>query len=157
MLFSTLFVDDDSQRWETFKSSQEDPWWAKTAAEAVHMLQRMTFDEIHLDNTLDGPVTLKALPANTGAEVVRQIGVRKLALTGTKFVIHAHDVNASIAMLDALRELYFFAKYQPFGLPPVDTAELRKLCESGKIVRFAPSGDLQVTEATHGKRFVHSH
>jgi len=71
-----LFLDDNKNRWLHFVDNNNEPGvslhWAKTAYEAIHWLERNTYDIVSLDHDL-GDEIMVASGDGTGYEVAQWI------------------------------------------------------------------------------------
>jgi hypothetical protein len=78
-LIKVLFLDDDTERWETFSEivgshSFIDLVWVKTSSKAIKALDNTYWDIICLDHDLGGKSFVDSFEKNTGYTVAKKIG-----------------------------------------------------------------------------------
>lgn len=145
-----LFVDDNINRWAEFSAKTTgDIAWADNAVTAIRMLSASHWERVYLDHDLIGVYQDPASPAS-GSEIVRQIIARCLN-PEAQYIVHSHNINAAIAMVDDLENAGFYARYVPFGITNAPSvAEMKQKIAENKLIWFAPDGVVNSVEASGG-------
>lgn len=112
---NVLFLDDLDSRFDEFLKHYPQAKRAKTAKEAIRLLETFAFDLVHLDHDLNCHLPKPHDHHNTGFEVVREILRGDLVdPASTKFIVHSLNTNAARYMRDALKLAGYDAERRPF-------------------------------------------
>ncbi len=110
-----LFLDDDPSRASAFLGDHPEAIWVRTAAECIDRLSEI-WDEVHLDHDLGGKTHVDMSDEDCGMEVIRWL-CREFRphLAQTTFLVHTHNLLASLFMVLQMRDGGYRAEFRPFG------------------------------------------
>jgi len=100
-----LFLDDSVYRYDTFMKYTEGHrvCWAKTASEALDLLEEMNFDQIWLDHDLSEEHYSGVVDENTGRRVVQYIIAATERFSNAAIILHSlNPVGAETMYIDLM-------------------------------------------------------
>jgi hypothetical protein len=110
-----LFLDDDKNRWDTFRRRVPAAYWVETAKACVETIKEWdSMDWLFLDHDLGGEAWVNSSREDCGMEVVRFLCANPYQDKIKNIVVHSHNVVAARSMFDYLKENKYNVSLYPF-------------------------------------------
>lgn len=110
-----IFLDDNHQRWYSFKDKVSNAVRAETADECIRLIRdSIKIDWLFLDHDLGGEAYVNSAREDCGMEVVRFLCKDNLTKTISNIVVHSHNTVAALEMYNKLKDAGYNVKLVPF-------------------------------------------